>query len=96
MSGAGTRLCRLSALAVALYTLFALTAPFEHHDVVCHLKTSFHCTSCTSSVVGPDPETPAALKAYDLPDAGSAVVDPATAKSILLAVRSTGRSPPPA
>ena len=39
-----------AVLGVAIYALFLVTAPFEHHDLLCHLKTPSHCTACTSSV----------------------------------------------
>lgn len=90
--GRGTSLRRSSALA--LYALFLVTAPFAHHDLVCHVKTPFHCTSCTSSVVGSDPQLPAGNDACELPDAGRVIVQLSLAQSTLLTVRSTGRSPP--
>jgi cytochrome c oxidase subunit 3 len=39
-------------VGVAIYALFLLTTQFEHHDLLCHLKTPQHCTSCTSSQLG--------------------------------------------
>jgi hypothetical protein len=78
-----------------MYALFLLTAQFEHHDLICHLKTPQHCTSCTSSVVGSDPYDLAMFDASGLTDAGCAVSDYVVIDGILLAVGSTGRSPPP-
>jgi len=78
----------------ALYALFLIVAPYEHCDLVCHLKTPLHCTSCSSSLVGSDPHTPALVGAWDLADAGRAVVESVIADGVLLPVRSTGRSPP--
>jgi hypothetical protein len=83
-------------LGVALYALFLVTVPFEHHDLACHLKTPTHCTACTSSLVGSDPHTPAAVGAADLPYAGGAYAVVVVADGFLLTVRSTGRSPPSA
>src|SRR5882672_8077706 len=64
---------RLAMTGLALYAIFLLTSQFEHHDLLCELKTPLHCTACTSSVVGSDPTAPAALGAWQLADAGSAV-----------------------
>ena len=61
-----------AVVGVALYALFLVTAPFEHHDLVCHFKTPTHCTACTSSLVGASPNAPAAVGAADLPYAGGA------------------------
>ena len=85
-----------TVVGVAIYALFLVTAPFEHHDLACHFKTPTHCTSCTSSVVGADPHTPAAVGAADLPYAGGAFAFVVVIDGYLLSVRSTGRSPPDA
>ena len=86
---------RLLALAgLALYAIFLVGAPFEHHDLLCHLKTPQHCTSCASSQLGSDPDTQVVPPASQLVDAGSAVSVQLLADDTLLAVGSTGRSPP--
>ena len=88
---------RLHCLAVggaAIYALFLILAPFEHHDIACHLKTPQHCTSCSSGIVGCDPSAPVCVGAYGLPDAGRASGEQLLAEDALLPVRSTGRSPP--
>ncbi len=81
-------------LGVGLYAVFLLTAQFEHHDLICHLKTPQHCTACTSSQPGSDPHTPAVVGAWQLADAGRATAFQPLASGVLLAARSTGRSPP--
>lgn len=96
MSGTG-RDHRGRAIAfggLALYAFFLVWAPFEHHDLLCHLKHPQHCTACSSSVVGSDPRTPAMLGTSHLADAGRAISVHILSDGILLAVRSTGRSPP--
>jgi len=86
---------RLLALAgLSLYALFLVGAPFEHHDLVCHLKTPQHGTSCASSQLGSDAGTPLVPPASQLADAGSAVSVQLLAQDTLLAAGSTGRSPP--
>jgi hypothetical protein len=79
-----------------LHAFFLFTAAFEHHDLSCELKTPQHCTACTSSVVGADPGTPVLPGRRQLADAGSAVPPQVQVDSILLTVRTSGRSPPPA
>ena len=59
---------------LAVYVLAAALMPLAHHDVVCHLKSSTHCTTC---VVGSSGETAAwavALDGLRLADAGRAIL----------------------
>jgi hypothetical protein len=81
-------------VGVAMYAFFLITAQFEHHDLLCELRTPQHCTSCTSSVVGSDPHTTAVVGAWHLADAGRVVSVQLIADGALLSVRTTGRSPP--
>ena len=81
-------------LGTALYALFLITAQFEHHDLVCHLKNPQHCTSCVSSQLGSDPQSLTTPAVARLSDAGQARSLFVTADDALLTVRSTGRSPP--
>jgi hypothetical protein len=81
-------------LGGALYAFFLITAPFEHHDSECHLKTPQHCTSCNSSLVSSDPQAPSVVGAWDPVDAGRAIAFQLLSDGVLLTVRSTGRSPP--
>ena len=84
----------MTFLGVALYAVFVMTAPFEHHDFDCHLKTPQHCTSCTSSQLGSDPQALATLDTWHLHDAGRAITIQVVAAGVLLPAQSTGRSPP--
>jgi hypothetical protein len=88
------RVERLRSIAVALYVLFLVASPFEHHDLVCHLKTPQHCTTCAFTQLGADPHPPLTAGAGHLTDAGRAFSFEILAESTLLAVHSTGRSPP--
>jgi hypothetical protein len=91
----GDRRRRFRTVAgAAVYALFLIIAPFEHHDLACHLKTPQHCTSCSFSLVGSDPDTPAIIGVWDLADAGRTMAINVVADGVLLPVRSTGRSPP--
>ena len=96
MSRRGTRRHsrRLALVGLAIYAVFLVASPFEHHDLLCHLKTPQHCTSCASSQLGSDPHAPLNLGAGHLADAGCAVSFQLLAEGTLLTVRSTGRSPP--
>ena len=86
---------RSRALAgAAIYAFFLLAAPFEHHDLACHLKNPFHCTSCTASQLGADPQALVAPGASALAESGRAIALYVAAESPLLSVHSTGRSPP--
>jgi hypothetical protein len=90
----GRRWRFLALVGGALYAFFLITAPFEHHDIACHLKTPQHCTSCSSSLVGSDPQTPAIFGDWHLADAGRTIDFQLIADGVLLAAHSTGRSPP--
>jgi hypothetical protein len=89
-----TRARLLTAVGLALYAFVLVTLPFEHHDIVCHLKTPQHCTSCASSQLGSDPHALSAPGAARLADAGSAIAVEPTFEGAVLTTRSTGRSPP--
>jgi hypothetical protein len=85
---------RVAAFAIALYAVFLVTAQFEHHDLACHLKTPFHCTSCASSPLSVNPHTPVVADTSRLADAGRAIALQTLCESALLATHSSGRSPP--
>jgi hypothetical protein len=84
----------LQILGVALYTAFVVMASFEHHDLLCELRTPQHCTSCTATQLGSDPHRPANPGGGSLVDAGQAVSLLVLMNGRLVAVRTTGRSPP--
>ena len=92
--GLDHRLQRFALLGVVLHTLLVAAAPFEHHDLICHLKTPQHCTSCTLSPVGSNAATSTTPGAATLRDAGSAAAFDPISESALLAVSNSGRSPP--
>jgi hypothetical protein len=85
---------RLSLLGVVVHALFLLATPFQHHDLVCHLKTPQHCTSCTASPAARRTDAPQASGPVILADAGRPVSIEPTSESALLADRQPGRSPP--
>src|SRR3954469_5338636 len=79
---------------LALFATVLVLSPFEHHDLACHLKTPQHCTSCSSSQLGSDVAPLGAPGAARLADAGAARFVDVLLEGALLAVRTTGRSPP--
>jgi hypothetical protein len=85
---------RLAVAAVVIYSVFLATAEFEHHDLACHFKTPFHCTSCAGSPLSVNPDTPAVPDASGLVDAGRAIAADVLSEGALLALHSSGRSPP--
>jgi hypothetical protein len=85
---------RFAAVAVVIYSVFLATAEFEHHDLACHFKTPFHCTSCASSPLSVNANTPAIPDASRLADAGCAIALQVLSEETLLALDSSGRSPP--
>src|SRR6185295_11553046 len=85
---------RLALIGVTLHLVFLMTAQFEHHDLLCHLKTPLHCTSCASSPLSPHPHAPAIVGACYLSDMGRAFAFLLESESVVLPVRSLGRSPP--
>src|SRR3954469_16264103 len=85
---------RLALVGVAIYAVFLVASPFEHHDLSCELKTPQHCTSCTSTQLGSDTHVVLAPGAAQLADVGCASAFVLLDHGTLLAVRSTGRSPP--
>jgi hypothetical protein len=86
----------LANIGVLLYAVFLVMTPFEHHDLLCEMKTPRHCPSCTSSLVGSNPDAPTTLDSSHLTDAGRAVPVPVPADGVVLSGRSAGRSPPKA
>jgi hypothetical protein len=85
----------LTLVATLFFLLVLAASAFEHHDLLCHLRNPQHCTACTASQPGADPPAFAAAAASSLSDAGGALALDADATGAMLAVRSTGRSPPP-
>jgi len=87
---------RRAFVSVAFYALFLFTTQFEHHDLLCHLRTPQHCSACTSSIVGAGVDVPSEPGAAHLDDAGRAFGLELPNGGVLLPVRAAGRSPPAA
>jgi hypothetical protein len=81
-------------LGAILHLAFLAVAPFEHHDLQCHLKTPLHCAACASSPLSPAPRAAHSPAPSLLTDVGVASVLVVADKDTCLAVRTPGRSPP--
>jgi len=81
-------------LLLATYVLAAALLPLAHHDIVCHLKSTTHCTSCVVASSGEAAPGTTTVDGSSLPDAGGASL-PSSDSYWPEQVRTTsGRSPP--
>jgi hypothetical protein len=83
-------------VVLALYLLAAAFLPFGHHDLVCHLKSTTHCTTCTVGSSAEAAADPAVLARFWLLDAGVAVFDPVDVAHSTTVRPASGRAPPAA
>ena len=81
-------------LVLALYMLAAGLLPFGHHDLVCHLKSTTHCTTCSVGSSAEAAADPAVLARFWLHDAGIAIDDPVDAPHAAAVRPASGRAPP--
>jgi hypothetical protein len=79
---------------LAAYVLAAALLPLAHHDVLCHLKSSTHCTTCVVASSGETAAWAAALDGIGLRDAGRTVLLSAACRHFAPFGPSSGRSPP--
>jgi hypothetical protein len=81
-------------VVLALYILAAAVMPFGHHDLVCHLKSTTHCTTCTVGSSAEAAADPAVLARFWLLDAGATVCEPVDAAHSSAVRPASGRAPP--
>jgi hypothetical protein len=81
-------------VVLALYVLAAALLPFGHHDLVCHLKSTTHCTTCTVGSSAEAAADPAVLARFSLLDAGAPVYDSADSPHSATSRPASGRAPP--
>lgn len=79
---------------LAAYVLAAALLPLAHHDVLCHLKSSTHCTSCAVGSSGETASSAVPLSDLRLPDAGGAIFVSPLYRQAAPVQDSSGRSPP--
>jgi hypothetical protein len=83
-----------SKVVLALYMLAAALMPFGHHDLVCHLKSTTHCTTCTVGSSAEVAADPAALAKFWLVDAGAAICRASATAGLSARRPASGRAPP--
>ena len=81
-------------VVLALYVLAAAWAPFGHHDLVCHIKSTTHCTTCTVGSSAEAAADPAVLARFWLLDLGAAICEPIDELHSTLILPLSGRAPP--
>jgi hypothetical protein len=81
-------------VVLALYVLAAALMPLAHHDLICHLKSTTHCTTCTVGSSAEAAVDPAVLARFWLLDAGATLRDAATEPESATIRPSSGRAPP--
>ena len=81
-------------VVLALYLLAAALMPLGHHDLVCHLKSNTHCTTCTVGSSGEAAADPAVLARFWLMDAGATICEPSDAPVLSTGRSASGRAPP--
>jgi hypothetical protein len=81
---------------IAAYFVALAAMPFAHHDVVCHLKSSTHCSTCHVGASADSSGSRPTVVSADLADAGGA--DPCTSRIVVSCAlaASAGRAPPAA
>jgi hypothetical protein len=84
----------LSKALLATYVLAAALLPLSHHDVVCHLKSSTHCTTCLVTTSGEMAPGAAGLDGAAMCDSGRATTAAAVYVHSTPVSASAGRSPP--
>ncbi len=81
-------------VVLALYVLAAALMPFGHHDLVCHLKSTTHCTTCSVGSSAEAAADPAVLARFWLLDVGAAISAPVDSPHAATLGSSSGRAPP--
>ena len=83
----------LKFVLVAYFAALAAT-PFAHHDIVCHLKSNTHCSTCHLGTSADPDATQPSLTSADFPDAGGADEHTTTVAVSYEITPSAGRAPP--
>jgi hypothetical protein len=79
---------------LAVYVAAVALLPLSHHDVVCHLKSPTHCTSCLVGSSGEPGTDAAALLRVAVSDQGRLLNTSTTLVASIPHGASAGRSPP--
>jgi hypothetical protein len=79
---------------VAIYIVAVAAMPFAHHDIVCHLKSSTHCSTCHVGTSGDQSNVRPSLARVALTDAGQPHQQPHVHTGDWALSPSAGRAPP--
>jgi hypothetical protein len=79
---------------LAAYLAALAAAPFAHHDLACHLKSSTHCATCHAGTSADPGGSQPGLGSGDFADAGMAVEHTSTVAGSCDVSPSAGRSRP--
>ena len=83
-------------VVLALYVLAAALMPLAHHDLLCHARSTTHCTTCvvgSSAEAAPDPADLTRLTLTHVGEALAATLEPLVAAPLSSC---SGRAPPSA
>lgn len=83
-------------LVLTFYVLAAALLPLAHHDIVCHLKSSTHCTSCLVGASAESAAESAVFVPFTVNDAGAAACAGAARVVSIPHCVIPGRAPPTA
>jgi hypothetical protein len=79
---------------VAIYIVAVAAMPFAHHDIVCHLKSSTHCSTCHIGTSGDQSSLRPSIARVTLTDAGQARASECPSVAPCATSLSAGRAPP--
>ena len=79
---------------LAIYIVAVAAMPFAHHDIVCHLKSSTHCSTCHVGTSGDQSSLRPSLARVTLADAGQALASESLSIASCAMSPSAGRAPP--
>ena len=84
----------LARTLLTIYIASAALLPLSHHDVVCHVKSPTHCTTCLTSVSGEATPHSTALDVWAMAYAGRAMTSERGSLRSAYTSSHTGRAPP--
>jgi hypothetical protein len=84
----------LSRLLLAVYVSAAALSPLQHHDVICHLQSPTHCTTCLIGSTAEGPSVVNSSPASPLVAIGSTFEGSNILRDAALPGELSGRSPP--
>jgi hypothetical protein len=79
---------------IAAYFVALAAMPFAHHDLVCHFKSSTHCSTCHVGASTDPSGTRPIVAAADFADAGAAQQRTSCLQARCTHSPSAGRAPP--